>query len=171
MQFQEIRAISHKLSKRFIIRRKRNGRSTILYLQGCSGAGHLASTRVPAPRAAQHATPPAPFGSAVVPHAPKMMDIEAAPVDLERAPLLRATGVETPAWRRRIAVGASIFGTVALCGAAVVASGEFCVHETHVICTQTPFPTISVRDDPPNPSIHAPVVATSLAIAHLFCTT
>ena len=100
-----------------------------------------------------------------------MMDIEAAPVDLERAPLLRATGVETPAWRRRIAVGASIFGTVALCGAAVVASGELCVHETPVICTKTHFPTRPVRDDPPNPSIHAPVVETSLAIAHLFCTT
>ena len=44
MQFQEVRAISQKISKRFIIRRKRNGRSTILYLQGCSGAGHLACT-------------------------------------------------------------------------------------------------------------------------------
>ena len=59
-----------------------------------------------------------------------MMDIEAAPVHPESAPLLGATSVETPAWRRRIAVGASIFGTVALCGAAVVAGGEFRFHET-----------------------------------------
>ena len=43
--------------------------------------------------------PPTPLGSAVVSHARKMMDIEAAPVRTS-APLLGATSVETPAWRR-----------------------------------------------------------------------
>ena len=77
--------------------------------------------------------PPTPLGSAVVSHARKMMDIEAAPVHPESAPLLGATSVETPAWRRRIAVGASIFGTVG-CAAPAVAGGEFRFHETRADC-------------------------------------
>ena len=92
--------------------------------------------------------PPTPLGSAVVSHARNMMDIEAAPVHPESAPLLGATSVETPAWRRRIAVGASILGTVALCGAAVVAGGEFRFHETRADSSQTLFSIFLARDGP-----------------------
>lgn len=92
--------------------------------------------------------PPTPLGSEVVSHARKMMDIEAAPVHPESAPLLGATSGETPAWRRRIVVGASIFGTVALCGAAVVAGGEFRFHETRADSSQTLFSIFFARDGP-----------------------